>query len=230
MAKDFIPQSWSAFADWFQNFYTQLVVLAAKYGVTDKLPQLERDNSWVGYWVGAKVSVKQQEKQLTDYIDAVTRGELGSAPPSIPEWGLPASQPANVPPGIKARVREVAAIIKAQKSIYTTADGNLLGIISPEEAGLTEADFTPSLKLRSLNNYGIEADFRKFRLDALRIEYRHKGGDWMLAAVLTTSPGVFNIPTITPGSVEQVEIRAVFFQNNKIYGNYSPTYTVVIQP
>ena len=43
MAKDFIPQSWSAFADWTANFNTQLQVLAAKYGVSAaKLAQTEQ--------------------------------------------------------------------------------------------------------------------------------------------------------------------------------------------
>jgi len=231
MPKDFLPQNWSALADWADNFYNQLNNgLAAKYGVTAKMTQLERDKTWVRYWGGAKVSAKQQSEQLNEYTDGIANGAAGSPPPTDPAWALPADPPANVPPGVKARIREIAATIKAQKSIYTTADGDLLGIIPPDEANRNPSDFTPDLKLRSLANFALEAECRLFGLDGLRIEYRHKGGEWQLAAFLTSNPGVFNIHPQVAGQAEQLEIRAVYIEKNANYGNYSPIYTVVIQP
>ncbi|HQU81711.1 MAG TPA: hypothetical protein PKY59_01210 [Pyrinomonadaceae bacterium] len=231
MSKDYLPNTWSALADWSQNFYTELNnSLAAKYGVTDKMVQLEKDNLWLQYWAGAKLSVKNQMEQLTDYTDGIAGGALGSPALTMPAWALPDNLPNNVPPGIKARIREIAATIKAQKSIYTTADGELLGIIPPDEANRDPNDFTPDVKLRSLPNFALEAVCRLFGLDALRLEYRHKGGDWQYAATLTSNPGVFNIHPQVAGQAEQIEIRAVYIEKNEIYGNYSPSYAVVIQP
>lgn len=63
MSKDFIPKSWSAFADWTENFNSQLQVLAAKYGVSAaKVAQTGKDSDWVKYRVQAKVNAKAQEK------------------------------------------------------------------------------------------------------------------------------------------------------------------------
>lgn len=231
ISRDFIPQNWSAFADWTDNFYTQLQVLAAKYTISaGKLAQTQKDNDWVKYWVQAKFNAKAQEKQLNDYVGDVANGELNAAQPNEPTWALPADQPAPVPPGVKKRFREIAAEIKAQKSIYTPSDGELLGIIAPDEANLSPEDTAPELKLRSMPNFTLETEFRKYGMDALRVEFQHKGGTWQLAAILTSSPGVFNIIPTTPDTAEQIQIRAIFLVKNQPFGNYSPIYTAVIQP
>ena len=61
MAKDFIPRNWLAFADWLENFYSQLQVLAAKYGIAaGKLTQTQKDNDWVKYWVRRNSSPKER--------------------------------------------------------------------------------------------------------------------------------------------------------------------------
>lgn len=230
-SRDFIPSNWDAFAVWSANFETQLPNLATKYGVSAAvLLQVEKDNTWVQYWVDAKTAAKQQEKQLNDFIAGVANGNLNDPVLSNPMWALPANLPDDVPPGIKKRFREIAAGIKAQKSIYSRADGELLGIVTAEEAGLVEADYTVEIKFRSLFNYNLEADFRKFGLDAIRVEYRHKGGNWMLAAILTKSPGLFNVVPQTAGDAEQIELRAVGIKDNVPYGNYSPIFTEVIKP
>ena len=231
MPKDYIPSNWDAFAVWSANFIAQLPNVSAKYNITAAaMAQAVKDNDWVQYWVEAKNTAKRQEKQLNDYVDAVANGALNDPPQNDPAYALPPNLPGIVLPGIKKRIREIASGIKAQKSIYTRADGELLGIVTPDEAGFNEMDFTPEVRLRSLSNFAVEADFRKFGLDALRIDFRYKNGNWQLAATLTSSPGVFNIAPTVSGNAEQIEIRAVFILKNQIFGNYSPSYTIVIQP
>lgn len=227
--KDFLPTNWSAFAEWLDNFNTQLVVLNAKYGLTGELVQLDKDNLWTQYWVQAKFNAKQQEKQLSDYVEAIDTGDTGDPQPDLPTWALPANPPGNVLPGLKKRIRSIARQIKANPA-YTRADGELLGIVSPEEAGLTPETTAPELKLRSMPNYAVETDFRKFGFDALRVEIRHKNGAWQLAAILTSSLGIFNVVPETAGDAEQIEARGIFLLKNQPFGNYSPTYNVVIQP
>ena len=231
MAKDFIPNTWSAFADWSENFNTYLPDLAAKYNVSAAtLAQTAADNSWVKYWVQAKVAAKSQEKQLNDYADEIANGALNAPAPKEPTWALPANPPAEVEPGIKKRFREIAGGIKAQKSIYTQADGELLGIVAPGEGGLEPENAAPVLKLTTMPNFVLEAEFRKYGMDGLRVEFRRKNADWQLAATLISSPGVFNIAPTTPGTAEQIEIRAIFLEKNQPYGSFSPIYTAVIAP
>lgn len=228
---DFIPSNVSAFGDWSQNYYTHLVVLAPKYGISAaKLAQTLKDNDWVQYWVQAKYTAKLQKKQLDDYFSGVANGDLNDPKLDDPAWVLAAGAPEVVDPGVKKRYREIAGFIKAQKSVYTQVDGELLGIISPDEGNVSPDDFTPDVKFESESNFALEAEFRKYGLDALRIEFRRKGGDWILAAMLTSSPGVFNINPATAGQAEQIELRCVFIVKNQPYGNYSPIYTAVIQP
>ncbi len=229
--KDYIPQNWDEFAVWLANFSAQLPAVAAKYNVSaEAVAQIAQDNEWVQYWVEARNSTKQQKKQLDEYIDEIANKKLNQPQPNIPVWTLPPDIPENVPTGIKKRIREIANGIKNQKSIYTLADGDLLGIISIEGAGLARETASPELKLRVKSNFRIEADFRRFDMNAIKFEARHKGGNWELAAFLNKSPGVFDVVPATPDTAEQIEIRAIYIKDNETFGNYSPNYTVVIIP
>jgi len=231
MSKDFIPQNWAAFAAWSDNFATHLPSLAAKYGISAAtLAQVQKDNDWVQFWIPMKLSGKQQLKQLEEFVKQVSNGELNAPALSDPAWELAADAPAGVKTGVKKRFREVAGFMKSQKSVYSEADGDLLGIVSAEESNLSPDGFTPDVKFHSMPNFALEAEFRKYGLDALRVEFRHKGGEWQLAATLTSSPGVFNINPTTAGITEQIELRCVFIVKNQPYGNYSPIYTAIIQP
>jgi len=228
--RDFIPQNWAAFAIWFANFILQLNALKTKYNVSEaKIDELTLDNAWVQFWADKQDAAKQQKKQLTDFVDGVRKGKLGSPALSNPVWSLGA-MPATVPPGIHDRIREVANGIKAQKSIYTIPDGELLGIVTAEEAGKAENQYVPALTLDIEPNYNLEAFFRLHGTSALQVEYRFKGGEWKIAATLTSSPGMFNIIPATVGEAQTVEIRAIFIVKNKPFGQYSPIYSTVIKP
>ena len=117
---------------------------------------------------------------------------------------------------------------KSQSTRNRTA--SCLGIVSPDEAGLSPETTAPDVKFHTMPNFALEAEFRKYDLDALRVEFRHKGGNWQLAAILTSSPGVFNVVPNETGNAEQIEIRAIFIEKNQNFGIFSPIYTVVIQP
>jgi hypothetical protein len=51
-----------------------------------------------------------------------------------------------------------------------------------------------------------------------------------VAAIFTSSPGVFNVIATSPDDAEQIEIRGIFLQKNQPFGVYSPIYNTVIQP
>lgn len=229
MGTDFIPNTWAAYAVWMANFTAQLGGLAAKYNLTAMMATVKADNDWIQHWIPAKAIAKQEEKQLTDFVALISNGKEGDAQPSVPIWELPAGAPPNVSPGIKNRVRAIARQIKANGQ-YTRADGELLGIVTAEEANLSPDSYTPSAAFDSMANFALECEFRKYGLDALRVEFRRKGGEWKHAATLTSSPGGFNIHPTTAGVAEQIELRCVFIVKNQPYGNYSPIYTAVIQP
>jgi hypothetical protein len=57
---------------------------------------------------------------------------------------------------------------------------------------------SPETSLRTLANFQLEATFKKLGMDALRFEFRYKGGNWQTAAVLLSSPGTFAVAPQTP--------------------------------
>jgi hypothetical protein len=65
-------------------------------------------------------------------------------------------------------------------------------------------------------------------MDALRVEYAPKGGNFSTVAFLTTTPGGFQITPGTPGQPEKGHIRAVYIKKNEVYGNYSADYPVTV--
>jgi hypothetical protein len=231
IGKDYIPQNLTAFAAWILNFHTQLQTLAAKYGISAvTLASLGSDNAWTQYWAQARIAATQQEKQITDFITQIADGELGKPVPTTPQWSLPPNPPPAVETGIKKRIREIANAIKNQKSIYTRADGELLGIVTGEEAGRPETDYQPALKLQALAAYHLQAEFRKMGLDAVRFEIRRKNGEWSPAADSAKSPADFLVTPEKPGDPEQIEVRAIFLKAYKPFGSYSPIYTATIAP
>jgi len=229
--RDFIPQNWESFAIWIMNFEAQMPVLAAKYGVTaEALAQLAEDAAWAKYYVAAMFALRRQEKQLFAYVKTVANKKPDATTPSAPIFALPAGEPPLVPVGVKARAREIANRIKWQKSIYTIADGRLLGIVLKDEVRRGESEYAPKLKISAADEFRVSFGFRKQGMHAVRFEYRRKDGDWIHLGDAAKSPAEFTVPPTAPDAPEQIEIRAVFLKNYKIFGSYSPIYTATIAP
>jgi hypothetical protein len=234
MQADFIPQNPSAFVVWFTKFILHLRALSPKYELcSEKIDALLKDHEWVHNWAWVKADTKERENRLNRFFDAARDGENADGRFSMPIHDVSealAFVPDNVIPGIKDRIRELAACIKSQAHIYSKEDGSLLGILTPEEAGWLEEDYTPDLKFEQLPDYALDVHFRKFGMDAIRLEYRYIWGEWCFGGFLTKSPDVLKIQPRLTGSPEQVEIRAVFWDGKRNFGNWSPVYRLLIAP
>jgi hypothetical protein len=231
---DFIPQNPTAFVGWFANFILQLQGLSSKYNVcSEKIAALLKDSEWVHYWSDMKLDTRQREKQLNRFFNVMVNGEVSGGRLTVLVGKASESLsylPDNAVPGIKDRIREVAECIKSQTDVYTKADGALLGILTLEEAGWIEENYTPEVKFKQLSNYSLDVEFRKYGLDALRFEFRYKDSDWQFGGFLTKSPDTLKIAPRIFGCPEQIEIRAVFWDENRNFGNWSPIYRLVIVP
>jgi hypothetical protein len=222
------PRGMNERAAWHANWNIQLAAVAPKYNIVPAtLAQQTADNDWIQYWVQARHTADALSQQLTKYFNRIATGSENEEPPEVIKFELPSGVPAEVPPGIRARVQEIANHIKGHMA-YSEADGELLGIVADEDGEpaieLLIAEFT----LRTLANFSLEATFSKKGMDAMRYEARHKGGNWQLAAILTNSPGTFAVEPTTPGTAEQIEVRAVLLQKNQPVGNYSTIHVALI--
>ena len=111
---------------------------------------------------------------------------------------------------------------------YTEAIGEDLGIVGTEQPNRPSIDYTPELKTTTSTGYQINLSGSMQGMDALRVEYAPKGGNFTTVAFLTNTPGGFQITPATPGQPEKGHVRAVFIKKNEQYGNYSADYPVTV--
>lgn len=228
---DFYPQNMDALAAWHDNFVNQLGPLATKYNIpAATVTQAEDDNDWMTYWVDLRHAADTFKQQLTKYFNDIKGNDPTLMPPATPVppgvLGAPADPP---PPGIEFRTREIANQIKGHIA-YAAADGEALGIVGPESGPEPEGTLKPDIALRTLANFELEATFSKKGNDALKLQFRHAGGDWKSAGFLVASPGTFAIAPSVAGTAEQIEIRAIYILKNNEVGNYSDAKSAFIAP
>jgi hypothetical protein len=218
--EDWLSEKPEEFAEWLDNYSARLPgTLATKYGITaDELTQLARDNAWTQYWVQAKLQTEMQKTQVNDYYKTIT-SEPDEPQPAEPSLSLPPDAPPPVPPGMRKRIRDLAAKIKGQKSIYNSADGELLGIVGSTQT--RPANPKPVFNLTTKSNFNLEAIYKMLGFKSIRFEYQFKGGAWQLAMIFTNSPGVFQITPQVAGVAEEVFIRSIYLENNQPVGEYS---------
>lgn len=232
MAKDnyWYPRDIDERAAWHANWNAQLPNFTAKYNIAaDKMTQAAADNDWIQYWVAARHTADAIGEQLTKFFNTIATGDEADEPPKAINFALPPDPPAQVAPGIKARTQEIANHIKGNMA-YAEADGELLGIVGDKQEPQTAEFLTADFTLRTLANYNLEATFSRNGKDAARFEIRHKGGNWQLATILTSSPGTFDVAPAAPGAAEQIEVRAILVENNQPVGNYSTIHVALIAP
>ncbi len=226
---DWYPQSMDARATWHANWNAQLPALAAKYGVSGVIGEVTKDNDWMQYWVQARHDADNLKQQLTKYFNDIAGNDETLEPPAVINFVLSGSPPPEVAPGIEKRTRDIARDIRGSMA-YAAADGELLGIVGTQETSENFAEMSPEFTLATLANFELEVTFRKLGMDALRFEFRYKGGNWMQAGFLVTSPGTFAVAPSQAGVAEQIEVRAFFIQKNNVVGNPSDVKTAFIAP
>jgi hypothetical protein len=227
--EDWLPEKPEEFAEWLVNFNKQLPgALATKYNIgAGELAQLSKDNDWTQYWVQAKLQTEMQKKQINDYFDTITK-EPNEPQPAEPALSLPPDTPLPVPPGMRRRIRDLAAKIKGQKAIYNNADGELLGIVGSSQT--RPANPKPEFDLSTKTNFNLEAVYKMLGFKSIRFEYQYKGGAWQLGMIFTNSPGVFQVPPTVAGQAEQIFVRAIYLENNEPVGEYSDIKPALIAP
>lgn len=234
MPQDFYPSSRDGRAAWHANFAAQLPgALATKYNiVAGTLAQVAADNAWMQYWVQARNDADALRQQLTQYFNIIAGRDDSLPAPAPINFALAPGSPAEVPPGIEERVREIARQIKGHIS-YSKADGELLGIIAPETSEIPlgpGVEVSPTFTLQTLAAFELQATFSKQGNSAVKFQYRHKGGNWLPAGVLLNSPGTFAVAPAVPGVAEQIEVRAIFLLGNEEVGVYSDAKPAFIAP
>lgn len=228
--RDWYPTSLDERAVFHTNLNNQAGAFAAKYGWSAAvLASIGADSAWLSYWAPARGEIEQLGKQLTGYLATIKGNDSSLDPPAPIDFKLSSEAPPEVPPGIEFRTRALRRET-VNSSNYAVADGLLLGFQRPEAPGGDLTELAPELSFRTLADFSVEATFSKKGTDAVRFEFRRKGGEWQPLGDKASSPATLQIPPHTAGQAEQVEIRAIFLKKYAPVGNYSATYAVVIAP
>lgn len=226
---DFYPQSMDARAAWHQNFSDNLGTVQAKYNITAaQVAAAVADNTWMQFWVNARHSLDAMRQQLTKYFNEIAGNDPSLDPPAIINIVI-GGGPAEVPPGIEFRTREIARQVKGHSS-YSQADGELLGIVAPESEPPAFGDMVAEFTVKTMPNFGIEATFTKNGADAIRLEFRRKDGPWQQAGFLLSSPGAITLTPSVAGVAEQVELRGIMVKKNEDVGGFSAHVPAFIAP
>lgn len=219
--RDWYPASMDAIAAWWLNFMARRGDFEVKYPILNTMKSaLEADNTWMQHWVAARHAADNLSQQLTRYFNTIAGSDASLDPPSPIVWTLPGAVPAEVPPGIEKRIRDVRREVVGSTD-YAKADGEAMGFEAPVPAPDDPSTLTPDFTLKTLANFELGVTFRKLGMDALKFQFRHPGGQWLPAGFLITSPGSFAVTPSTPGQAEQIEVRAIYMQKNNETGNYS---------
>ncbi len=234
MGRRWYPTNRDARAAWHANFAAKLPALAAKYNISaGTLLEVDADNDWIQFWTQARNDADSQRQAFTRYFNDISGDDTKLAPPAAVVWQITAGAPAEVPPGMEARVYLIADQILGNMD-YAEADGELLGITVPGGGGsspLGPGDpVSPVFELRTLASFELEAKFKKEGNSAVKFQYRYIGGTWATAATLLASPGSFFVPPSVPGVAQQIEVRAIFLLGNTEVGVYSDAKPAFIAP
>jgi hypothetical protein len=227
---DFYPQNIPSRNVWHQQFANALPDLAAKYSISPAdVTRVQEIAAWYVFWIGVKASIDGYTQQLTSYFNCLAGKDADAKPPLTPSFAQPTPPVADPPPGIERWTRKLARQIKGHAR-YSDADGALLGIGPAVRAIRDLDDIKPVLTVIPTNTFQIGVKFRKYGLDALRLEYRGNDGQWVSAGVLLASPYFFKITPSTPNQAERVELRAIYMKRNNVVGKWSDIVDAVAMP
>lgn len=211
---------------WHANFNTEAAASGTTLGLgATEITQIGDDAVTVGQLVDYADAIDAFRQEVTAFVANMLEGD-----PLGPQPAEPAS-PANITlavdalPGIEARTRQYAAIIKASLN-YTAAIGEAYGIVAAS-GGLA----TPALKATAMpGTSDVTLKIAKGGYSVIAIDMRRGGGDWTQIGVSQLATFTDTTAALVPGQPETREYRAQGMVANARTGDLSPTVSVVTTP
>ena len=215
----------------FQNVRAKSDVYQTVLPLT--LPQVERVNLICDIFINAynfATQAKSAMEAVTSWRDNIFTGSpANSAVPPAPTFPAP-TMPVGSFIGIFDEFRKMVDLIKSSPG-YTRAIGEDLMIVASQttDGGTSGLDLlVPELKVTAGSSYNVKVVGSLKGMDAMRVEYRAKSGEWKLAGFFTNMPNQFTVTPQTPGAPEIGYVRGVFIKKSLPVGVSSPEYPVTV--
>lgn len=169
---------------------------------------------------------KQTMQAMTAWRDSLLHSTSTSSPvPPPPEFAVITAPPVTL--GVVNQFFQFRDMIIALPG-YSEMIGQALGIIGSQQTRPAPELLAPKVTPVTSTGYWVHVNGSMQGMDAMRVEYAPKGGEFKTVAFLTTTPGGFQITPTDPDKPESGTIRTIFIRKNEDYGRYSANYPVVI--
>jgi hypothetical protein len=218
---------------WYRNFATRFAAHATALGFSQAVVDaVQADDAMLSYLVGDLLPAYTSALQArTAYKNSIKDGPIGSPAESLPPAPTVAAAPANVPPGIVPRARQLVARIKVAPG-YTEAVGLDLGIVGAE--GGSDAPVflaKPTVKAHTVANNQVQIDFSKGKFDGVLIESKRTGETgWSVLGTDNFSPYLDTRPLLVADRPEVREYRLRYVQRDEPVGDWSDIITATAKP
>lgn len=198
------------------------------------LAQVDRINLICDTFMNAynfATQAKSAMEGVTNWRDNIFNGQPANSPAPAPPTFPTATMPTGSFIGIFDEFRKMVDLIKSSPG-YTRAIGEDLMIVAPVSTGGSGTSgidiLTPELKVSTGSGYNVKIVGSMKGMDAMRVEYRAKNGEWTLAGFFTNMPNQFTVTPQTPGQPEIGYVRTVFIKKSQPVGLPSPEYPVTV--
>ncbi len=210
-----------------QNFLAKIVTLGPILGLSPAqvTAAIALCEAFIGAF-NATEQAKQTMQSMTQWRDVVFYGEpTGKSAPQAPVFAVVG--PVTYSRGVVTQFFALRDLIVALPD-YTIDIGEDLGIVGAEIQKELAEETAPVLKTVTSTGYWVNLTGSMRGMDAMRVEYARKGGNFSTVAFLTNTPGGFQITPTDPNIPETGHIRAIYIKRNEDFGNYSPDYPVTL--
>ena len=225
------PTSMGERADWYNTFYTQLVIHAATIDVTlSEVAMIEADNQMMQFMLTSRDQMAVINEAAVSFRKNISEGDIGSPDPVWPEAYTGTPPLPQVPPGMFERLVKLVERIRTANG-YTNEIGELLQIVPKKSDALVPDELQPNPSLKALPGNVVKVEFVRGKTQGIEIEYKlDKDENWTKVGLFVSSPAVLNIPQNPDNTARTLQVRARYVLNNVAVGLYSDTDTISTIP
>jgi len=229
--KPWFPTSMPAQLVMFQNVRAKSDIYQTVLRLT--VAQVERLNLICDIFINAynfAAQAKSAMEAVTNWRDSIFTGSPATTPAPAPPTFVTATMPVGSFIGIFEEFRKMVDLVKSSPG-YTRAIGEDLMIVAPQipDGGTNGLDLLkPELKVATGSSYNVRIAGSLKGMDAMRVEYRAKNGEWTLAGFFTNMPNQFTVSPQTPGEPEIGYVRGTYIRKSQPVGLPSTEYPVTV--
>jgi len=224
------PTNLAARAAWFANFAVQFLNYSATLGLSSFDTQVTNDNQDFQSIAATRLSVKNFDKAIADFLRELTENPVGSPAPVFPVENFTAP-PRGVPAGIFQRLDELRTLIMAQAT-YTDVMGTAMGIVPAAPIKPIPSEVKPTIQaFAAANNHHFSLVVTD-RGEAVMwdVYIMRKGGTWTKHDSYTGKSADITVSLQSPGDAEQIQVYVQLRKSNADYGQPSDPVYVTLNP